>query len=54
MDRKLIALLVRWMVHVMYMLVARAEIFPSAEREELAKITGLFEQEAKLQFGDQS
>lgn len=39
MKKTTIKLLMKWMVHVMYMLCARAEIFSDAERTELAEIT---------------
>jgi hypothetical protein len=38
-------LLVSWIVHVMYMLAARAEIFSKTEREELAQLTADLQKE---------
>ena len=39
MNNKTKRLLISWIVQVMYMLCARAEIFSKAERDELAQKT---------------
>ena len=48
MSKKATELLLKWIIHVMYMLCARAEIFSAKEREELAQITYELETELKI------